>query len=74
MDIIQTKNEIKKITNLYPDGKILDLCSGNGDFLGFIEEEIKNFAEIVAIKKQRRKKVKKPRTQRKRQGVIKERL
>ncbi|MFN8672590.1 MAG: class I SAM-dependent methyltransferase [Candidatus Sericytochromatia bacterium] len=49
MNIKKIKCEIKNITKNFSKGKILDLCTGNGDFIDFIKDELKNFSEIIGV-------------------------
>ncbi len=49
MNIDEIKNKINQITKKYPQGKILDLCTGNGEFIHFIIDEIINFSEKIGI-------------------------
>ena len=45
MNIEEIKIEINEVTKKYPQGKILDLCTGNGEFIHFIIDELINFSE-----------------------------
>ena len=49
MNIEEIKNEINQITKKYSQGKILDLCTGNGEFIHFIIDELINFSEKIGI-------------------------